>query len=133
MLNEERIRLMTKTAAYEEHEGKKNMVIGSYFRSDYLEMNVIKSILCSTIAFILIAAMVLYYKFEVFLQDIYNMDLMQFGKSILIYYVVFVVVCTIITYIVYSVRYSRAKKSLKHYYSNLKKLSSLYEKEGKRQ
>lgn len=133
MLNEERIRLMTKTAAYEEHEGKKNMVIGSYFRSDYLELNVIKTILSSTIAFILIVAMVLYYKFEIFLQDIYTMDLMQLGRSVLIYYVVFVSVCTIITYIVYSVRYSRAKKSLKHYYNNLKKLSSLYEKEGKRQ
>lgn len=133
MLNEERIRLMTKTAAYEEHEGKKNMVVGSYFRSDYLELNIIKSIIYSTIAFVLIAAMVLYYKFEVFLQDIYGMDLMQFGRNILTYYVVFVVVFVVITYIVYSVRYSRAKKSLKHYYNNLKKLSSLYEKEGKRQ
>ena len=35
MLSQERIKLMTKMAAYEENEGKKYMSIGSYFRSDY--------------------------------------------------------------------------------------------------
>ena len=59
MLNEERIILMTKTAAYEEHEGKKNMAIGGYFRSDYMELNIIKSLFFSTAAFILVAAMVI--------------------------------------------------------------------------
>ena len=31
MLNEERIKLMTKMAAYEADEGKKNVAIGNYF------------------------------------------------------------------------------------------------------
>ena len=34
MLNEEKIILMTQMASYEENEGKKNMAIGRYFRSD---------------------------------------------------------------------------------------------------
>ncbi|MBR1693090.1 MAG: hypothetical protein IJ711_10035 [Lachnospiraceae bacterium] len=132
MLNEERIKLMTKTAAYEENEGKKNMAIGSYFRSDYLELHVIQSLLYGTLAFLVVGAMVLYYRFETFLQDIYKMDLLQFGKDILRYYIIFLVVNAVISYIVYSVRYSRAKRSLKRYYNNLKKLSALYEREGKR-
>ena len=132
MLNEERIKLMTKTAAYEENEGKKNMAIGSYFRSDYLELHVIQSLLYGTLAFLVVGAMVLYYQFETFLQDIYKMDLLQFGKDILRYYIIFLVVNAVISYIVYSVRYSRAKRSLKRYYNNLKKLSALYEREGKR-
>lgn len=133
MLNEERIKIMTRTAAYEENEGKKNMAIGSYFRSDYLELNIIKSLFCSTLAFVLTAAMVIYYKFEVILQDIYKVDLLQYGKEILTYYIGFVAVNALITYIVYSVKYSRAKKSLRRYYNNLKYLSTLYDKEGKRQ
>ena len=36
MLNEEKIILMTQMASYEENEGKKNMAIGRYFRSDYI-------------------------------------------------------------------------------------------------
>lgn len=132
MLNEERIKIMTKTAAYEEHEGKKNMAIGGYFRSDYLEMNIMKSIFCSTISFLLVAAMVVYYQFEIFLQDIYKVDWLQYGKQILFYYLVFLGVNILITYIVYSVKYSRAKKSLRHYYNNLKYLSTLYDKEGRK-
>ena len=36
MLNEERIKLMTKMACYEANEGKKNVAIGNYFRGDYI-------------------------------------------------------------------------------------------------
>lgn len=133
MLNEERIILMTKTAAYEEHEGKKNMAVDGYFRSDYMELNVIKSLLYSTLAFLLVVAMIIYYQVEVLLQDIYKMDLIQIGKNILAYYIIFVLLNLVISYIVSAFRYSRAKKSLKHYYNNLKRLSALYESEGRRQ
>ena len=36
MLNEERIILMTKMASYEANEGRRNVAIGRYFRSDYV-------------------------------------------------------------------------------------------------
>ena len=36
MLNAERVILMTRLAAYENGEGKKNVAIGKYFRSDYI-------------------------------------------------------------------------------------------------
>ena len=51
MLNEEKVILMTQMASYEENEGKKNMAFGRYFRSDYLAIQVLKSILCETIAY----------------------------------------------------------------------------------
>ena len=51
MLNEERIKLMTKMASYEANEGKRNVSIGSYFRGDYISLQVIKSIINATIAF----------------------------------------------------------------------------------
>lgn len=43
MLNEEKVILMTQMASYEENEGKKNMAIGRYFRSDYIAIQVLKS------------------------------------------------------------------------------------------
>ena len=41
MLNEERVILMTKLASYETNEGKKNVAIGNYFRSDYIGWQVL--------------------------------------------------------------------------------------------
>ena len=73
MLNEEKIILMTQMASYEENEGKKNMAIGRYFRSDYIAIQVLKSVLCATIAYAVCFALFIFYDFETFMQDIYKM------------------------------------------------------------
>ena len=127
MLSQERIKLMTKMAAYEENEGKKYMSIGSYFRSDYMGMQVIRSVICGTLAFFLLAGLYVYYHFETMMQDIYKMDLLLLGRRALFYYVVFIAAYSVITYVVYSFRYSRAKRSLKHYYYHLKQLAAIYD------
>ncbi len=132
MLNEERIKLMTKMASYEANEGKRNMAIGNYFRGDYISVQVIKSILHATIAFFIVFALFVFYDLELLMADIYKMDLLDLGKTIIIYYLVFVVIYAVISYAVYAYRYAKARKSLKIYYNNLKKLAYLYDKESKR-
>lgn len=126
MLNEERIILMTHLAAYETNEGKKNVKIDHYFRSDYIAVQVLKSIVSATIAFALVFALYVFYDFENFMQNLYKMDLIAFARNVLIWYGVTVVAYGVITYIVCSFRYSSVKRSLKCYYHNLKKLNSLY-------
>lgn len=132
MLNEERIKLMTRMACYEANEGRKNVSIGSYFRSDYIGLQVIKSLVSATVAFCILFGMFIMYDFEVFMADLYKMDLFEFGKSVIIAYLVFTAIYGIISYGVYTYRYTRARKSLKIYYNNLKKLAYLYDREGKR-
>lgn len=128
MLNEERIVLMTHLASYEETEGKKNVAIGNYFRSDYIGFQMLKSIISATIAFVIVFGVFIFYDFEVFMQDLYKMDLLAFAKNVLIAYAMTVGSYVLITYVVCLNRYNKAKKSLKCYYNNLKKLSGIYEK-----
>lgn len=127
MLNEERIKLMTRMASYEAGEGKKNMVIGSYFRGDFISMQVLKAVISVTIAFFICLGLYFFYNFEVFMQEVYKMDLLAFAKNILLLYAVITVGYGVISYLIYSSRYKRAKKSLKKYYNNLRKLSGLYD------
>ncbi|MBQ2804068.1 MAG: hypothetical protein IJF07_09255 [Lachnospiraceae bacterium] len=129
MLNEERIILMTKMASYEEKEGKKNMAIGKYFRSDYITIQVLKSIICATIAYAICFALFIFYDFEVFMQDIYKMDLVTFAKDTLMYYAVFIILYGMLSYVICSYRYAKAKKNLKCYYHNLKKLNAMYDEQ----
>ncbi len=129
MLNEERIVLMTKMASYEGNEGKKNMQIGKYFRSDYIAIQVLKSIVSATICYAICFALYIFYDFETFMQNIYKMDLVGFARNVLMYYAITVVAYSVVSYVVYSWRYTKAKKSLKCYYSNLKKLYSLYQEQ----
>ena len=127
MLDEKRIKLMTRLAAYEESEGKEMIPIGGYFRSDYICFNVVKTIISATVSFGLIFGLYIYYNTEALLQDIYKLDLIEMGRGLLLYYLVFVGIYALIGYIVYSIRYDRAKKSLQRYQNALKSLSKMYD------
>lgn len=132
MLNEERIRLMTKMASYEANEGKKNVSIGSYFRGDYIGLQVIRAVISGTVGFFIVFGVYILYNFETLMADIYKMDLLQFGRRVIIAYLIFILLYAAVSYAIYTYRYTKAKKSLKRYYNNLKKLSYLYDKETRR-
>lgn len=128
MINEEKVILMTRMASYESGRGKKDITVLNYFRGDYIGFQVLKSVISATIAFFLVFAVYLFYNFETLMQDIYVMDLLEYGKSIIILYLCAVGAYGVISYVVYAAKYSRAKKNLKTYYGNLKKLSGMYDR-----
>jgi len=126
MVNEDRIKLMTRMAAYEKEEHKQNKKIVSFFRSDYISMQMLKSVVSTTIVFAIMFGLYVLYDFEVFMKEIYQMDMFEFAKSVIIIYVIFLGVILLITYVVSLYRYNRALQSTKLYYANLKKLSRIY-------
>ena len=89
MVNEERIKLMTRMAAYEKEEHKKNKKIVSFFKSDYISMQTLKSIVYTTIAFAIMFGLYVLYDFEVFMKEIYQMDVFEFAKNVIIVYLIF--------------------------------------------
>ena len=119
---------MTEMASYESGKGKKDISILNYFRGDYIGFQVLKSVIAATISFLALFAVYLFYNFETLMQNIYKMDLMEFGKSVIILYLCTVGIYGVISYVVYATKYNRAKKSLKIYYANLKKLASMYDR-----
>ena len=130
MLNEEKVILMTKMAAFIDREGKNNDAINSYFKSDYVAFNVIKSLISATIVFAVFIAAYVLYDFEKVLSDVYNTEnLIATGRRWLIYYLLLVGVYSLASYIIYSYRYSRMRRSMRAYYENLKKLARMSEKE----
>ena len=80
MVNEERIKLMTRMAAYEKEEHKKNRAIVGFFKSDYISMQMIKSMIASTLAFAIVFGLYVLYDFELFMKEIYKMDMFEFLK-----------------------------------------------------
>ena len=83
MISEQRVKLMTRLAAYEQKEGKKNEEIGSYFRGDYISFQILKSVIGATMAFILIVALFVFYDSELFLSDIYKIDILEYVKKLI--------------------------------------------------
>lgn len=129
MLNEERIRLMTKMAVYEAGEGREYMPIKQYYRRDYVSYEMIKTFITSTIAFGILFFFWMLYKMED-MTDVFNgRDLPELGIFILVRYIIFIVIYQVIAYIVYVRRYKKATASVREYYSNLKKVQRLQERE----
>ena len=61
-------------------------------------------------------------------HDMYHFrHVLLLGRRVLFYYIVFIAAYSVITYVIYSFRYSRAKRSLKHYYYHLKQLAAIYD------
>jgi hypothetical protein len=117
-------------AAFIDREGKKNNAINSYFRSDYVSFNVLKSVISATVVYVIFLGTYVLYNFAEVLSNLYNTDdLLAVGRRLLIYYLLLVGVYSLASYVIYSYRYTKMRKSMKAYYGDLKKLARLYEKE----
>ncbi len=129
MLEPDKIVLMTRLASFEKNEARENSNIWQYFRGDYIGWQVLKSIVAGTIVFGIIFAGFVIYDFETFMLEIYKMDLLEYAKGVLTKYLSFVAVYSVITYIVFAVKYAKARGELRTYVHNLNKLSKTYNNE----
>ncbi len=129
MLNEDRVILMTRMAAYEAGEGKKHMNVVRFFKGDYVAVGILKAMVCATVSYALIIGLYIYYNFDVFLSNMYDMDILEFVRGILIKYAWFLGIYVLITYIVCTIRYNYSRRKLKRYYKNLWVLKKMYDKQ----
>ena len=122
MINEQRVILMTKMAAQAErlrHEGAK---VNQYYRGDYVGFEIVKSVIAATVLYAVLIGMYVMFHFNELLQDFYDGNgFDDIGRYVMLY-VVLVAVYVVVSYIVYSVRYTRSRKRARAYYGNLKKL-----------
>ena len=123
---------MNKLAMYEQGEGKKYLPVSRYYRSDYIGLALIKNFFLVTIGYCLILAGIAAYFGEYLVDNIHKMDLVAVGRNAVIGYVVVLVVFSVATYIQYSVKYHKAKKSVKEYYQELTQLNKIYSREEKK-
>ena len=80
MLDEKRIRQMTKLAFFEKKEEKNALRIGRYFRSDYIGKELLKNFFLASIGYILVLAVAVLYHIEWLVDEIDTIDL-QFAAG----------------------------------------------------
>ena len=128
MLNIEKIKHMTKAAAYENGVEKKNIKISSYFRTDYLGLQMVKSALAYTAAYAIVLAIWVMGIMEELLGMLTKMEVINsLIKELIIFYVAGLVAYEIAIYAYYSIKYEKAKKSVKGFQIQLKHIHKFYE------
>ncbi len=130
MLNEKKIRLMTKLALFEEYEGKEEIKIDHYYRVDYIRYQVLKSMICVTLGYFLVVLAVLVYQSEFIFDNITTIAYKTVGIYIVLGYLFLLLFYSFITGIVSYFQYEKTKTKMKAYKRNLRALGRLYEEES---
>lgn len=122
MLNNKKIRVMTKLALYEKKEGKEDIKMSKYYKTDYVRFEMLKTIVSITIGYALILLLIGVYKAEYIISKAVTLNFVRIGQYILGFYLVILTIYVISSIIGYSIKYDRSRKTLGKYYKALKKL-----------
>lgn len=126
MLDEKKIRLMTKIARYEQNEGKEDLRISGYYRSDFLASALLKNFVLTTIGYAAVVALYLASRGDSFLEELDVLHLIMLVVVIAAGYLIALVCYSGAVYILESLRYSRAQKDVRAYDAQLSALEKLY-------
>lgn len=130
MLNEDKIRLMTRLSIYEEKTGKEDLKKNSYYHMDYIGMKVRKTIVAVTIAFILVLAMTSFYFMEELLGQVIGMDYKSLGIKILTVYLCIVAAYAVLEIVRTQIESKAVKKRMNIYMKDFRHLRKYYERMG---
>lgn len=116
-------------SVYETRQGYADEKVTRSFKNDYVLGQVLVTFVCDTIAFLLIAAVAVFYDLENVLLAIFNNNMATVVVILILAYLATQAVMIPLTVVIYSSRYDSAKKRQGKLYHELKAMESGYQKE----
>lgn len=131
MVDEEKVKLMTRMAIYEKREGKNAIEQTSYFKRDYVNYNVLKSMIWGLIGFLLIVGLICAMNIESVVEDILDANYKSIAIMLACFLGGFLLCYYFITRILYSYRYDKMRHGVSNYRKGLKRLRQIYNEKDK--
>ena len=132
MIDEQKVRLMTKIAVFEEKEENSELIMSKYFLKDYVKFHCLTTLLSSTFCYWIIVAAYVFINFDNILSELNLEDYFDVIAQLMKWYVIFCGVFFIIGFIVYTIRFMLARKDILAYNKNLTRLYNYLEDEEMR-
>ncbi|MGN0293636.1 MAG: hypothetical protein ACI4D3_06485 [Lachnospiraceae bacterium] len=129
MINNDKVRLMTKIQLFENHE-KDALKANRFYQRDYLGLHLIRSLLAYVVLFVLVLAVIFLYNWEELLTGIDLTALIHAGKWIILSFFLLLIPSMIASYIVYWFQYRGYRKKIREYVMNLKQLNMYYKEKN---
>lgn len=120
---------MTRMSIYEKHEGKEDLKLNKYFKSDYARLQVLKTAVSITFAYAILVVIVCIYRLEYIIDNALTLDYPAIGKEILAVYIAVMAVYLAGSLVGYSIKYQISRGRLKKYYRLQRKLREIYAEE----
>ena len=122
MINENKVAVMTRMAAYEAGDGKKNQTVCNYFRGYYVGFQMLKTWIAVTIAFCIMCGVYLLFQMDSIMTDFYSIDLIAFAKKFVFAYVILCVVYLFAAFVIAQRRYGLAQRATVRFGKELEEL-----------
>lgn len=129
MLNNNKIKIMSKLAIYEKGKGKEDIRASYYYKADYIRLNLLKTIVSTTCGFLLIVILALLYNAETFINEAMNINYQKMGGQILLVYIGLVAIYILCSFFIATNKYQKSRKNLSKYNKSLNELKEIYSRE----
>ena len=129
MLNEERVKHMTKLAFYESKGGSEDLKVSFRYKKDYIGVNVFWSALWMTIAYIALVVLVIVTFMNGLFKGLSSQQLMALILSFLGIYCIILIAYIRYARHVYARTHAHAYHRMKKFKEDLEQLEKMYEKE----
>lgn len=125
MVDENRVKLMTKLTIYEDKQMHKAIAMSRFYKRDYVRSNVLRTWFATTVVYWSVFAAYIYMHFEDVLAKINEYDYFDIMYRLLAGYAFFCAIYFVFSSLVYGYRYEKAKQGLAEYNGNLKRLIAI--------
>lgn len=125
MLDEKKVKLMTKIAIYEKNEGKDMKIASKSFKVDYVTLNMLYTGITTTIGYVLMVVLYVLSNLENLLVNVSETDFPKLLENVATYYVVILILFLAVSLVFYSNKYDRSFEKVRKNYQSLKSLSKL--------
>ncbi|MCC6094620.1 MAG: hypothetical protein LIV24_06315 [Eubacterium sp.] len=130
MVDKKRLYLMIGLARFEKKHQDGSFRISRYYRGDYTAFALIRNFLLSTIAYILLLGMLALVNIDTVFSWLNMQDIRFLIAGLVVSYVIFVGVYSVIAYILARIRYVRMQSDMEEYNRALARLNRMYRHAG---
>lgn len=125
MLNEQKVKLMTKIAIFEKNEAEDIHIASTNFKVDYVTLNMLYTAVETTLGFLIVVAIYVLAHMETLFSDLGAVDFPALFAILFRYYMWTLGGFLAVAFVYYMYRYSVAFKKVKKDYMDLKSLAKM--------
>lgn len=129
MINEKKVRLMTRMAIYESNEGKEDLEINTYSKKDYMSYHTITTVILVTIAYIIIVGIGAFTFLDVILSHMSFTFILLFAIFAVAIYLALVISYGVGASKHYEKKYEESRKRIKLFRRDLIRIGRIYDRE----
>ena len=128
-VNKERLCRMIALARFEKKNEDKALRINNSYEQDYVARAMIRNFLLTSLAYVLVVAVIAMFNMDVLLSNLSNLNLRPLIVILLISYLIMIGVFSVIAYVTARLRYGRMSTGIRQYRYELEQLRKSYRAE----